>query len=374
MYSLISFCFLFPETVERPAAKFTEEDAKKKANSYLKQGLDSIRTHPVYSDTYPLALCMMALVTNLLTMIDSSQFSDFSVFLVSSIWAIATAGDKEKLGPDASGMMWQAFERLRTNNDYVNKWHEFLHSVNIHDDGKHTRIIFHHLLQFILHLILKDRHLSDKPMEHIDEENQKISNEEEQVLRYVAGYIPYALYKKFKTHKSKVAEVYCKLLHSWKVSSCNNVKTFLEYSNEWINLQNRGGLFRVTDDLYLFFRTLENESRTLLTKANLDKFPGVNIRSSLFDKILAQRRVQTYWCSLTESKITGENSKRLLDIVVKYYIKIRCKAFIRVYLDLKKSSAMRKASEKKVSKKAEKALRKELAMSSSSNVVETNLQ
>ncbi|XP_038062542.1 uncharacterized protein LOC119733034 [Patiria miniata] len=273
--------------VQRPVAKFSQEDAIRKASVYVRDGLLNIKSDPVYSASYPIALCIMALVTNLLT----------------------------------------------------------------------------------LGLIVSDRNSHDKPERTVNvSKSEKISKEEEQVLRYVAGYIPFALYKRFKMHKNKVAEMYCKLLSSWKVPSSSNTKTFLDYTHEWIKLQNRGGLFTISDELYIFFRTIENESRTLLTKANLDQFPGVNVKSSLFDKILAQNRVHTYWCSLTEGKIQGECSKLLLDIIVKYFIKIRCKAFIKVYLDLKKSALKQNSTQKKVSKKAEKALRKELASSTNNKV------
>ena len=178
--------------------------------------------------------------------------------------------------------MWRTFHDFRSNNEHVRKWHEFLKSVGINEEGKHTHIVYQHLLQFILGLIVNDRNSHDKPESAVNIPvtlSDKMSKEEEQVLRYVAGYIPFALYKRFKMYKNKLAENYCKLLSSWKVPSSSNTKTFLDYTHEWIKLQNRGGLFTISDELYIFFRTLENESRTLLTTANLDRFPGVNVKS-----------------------------------------------------------------------------------------------
>ena len=150
------------------------------------------------------------------------------------------------------------------------------------------------------------------------------------------------------------SQIYCKFLKSWKVSSSTMAKTFLDYTNEWINLQNRGGLYHVSDGVYLLIRSMEFVSRTILTKDKLHGFPHTDLNTTLSEKILSDHKVQNYWCSVTQGKVTGELSKKLLHIVVKKWIKIRTKAFINVYLNLKKYS------DQSVSKKAEKALRKDL--------------
>ena len=92
-----------------------------------------------------------------------------------------------------------------------------------------------------------------------------------------------------------------------------------------------------------------------MTFGNLGTFHGVDIQTELTDKIQANKRVQTYWCSLTQGKIQGLASKKLLDMVIKKSIKIRSKAFLSVYLNLKKASRKSVAS-----KKVEKALCKDL--------------
>ena len=106
--------------------------------------------------------------------------------------------------------------------------------------------------------------------------------------------------------------------------------------------------------MFTFFRTLENEARPVLSKGNLEEFVGKNIKRCLKAKMMSQSRVHNYWCNLTRGKISGDVSKRLLDSVVNLYIKIRIKAFLKVYLNLKKAAGQ-------ASKKSEKALRKELA-------------
>ncbi len=175
------------------------------------------------------------------------------------------------------------------------------------------------------------------------------------MLRYVAGYIPFALLKKYKRQVNKTAQMYSQFLACWSVQSITSGKTFLSYTKEWIDAQNRGRLFQVSDDVYLFFRSMELVSRKFLTTSNLQEMSQVNINTVLMNNISSNYRVQTYWCGLTDSKISGDSSKSFLEVIIKFYIKLRCKAFLKVYLDLRKAN-----SRATISKKGEKALRKDL--------------
>ena len=148
--------------------------------------------------------------------------------------------------------------------------------------------------------------------------------------------------------------MYCQFLSCWSVQCITSGRTFLAYTKEWIEAQNRGRLFTVSDDVYLFFRAMEVVSRGLLTTSNVHRMSELNINTTLKDKISSNYQVQTYWSSLTNSKLSGDASKVFFDIITRYYIKLRCKSFLKVYLDI------RKASSKQVSKKGEKALRKDL--------------
>ncbi len=337
-------------SVERPSCKFTETHAQENAVGYLKTGLERIKVHPVFSGKYPQAMIVIGLVTALLNSSNSPHFSEYSCTLVSALWVIVTAGDDKFLQPEAMDKVWQAFHKFKLTSG--NEWKAFLDILRIDSLGNHIQIVYQHLLLDIVTLLIKDRNEADLPLSQSDKK-VPLSKEEEQVLRYVAGYVPFALCEKLRTQKNSTAAIYCKILSTWRACTTDTVKSFLEYTNEWITIQNRGGLFHVNDDVFLFFRTIENEARQYLSRENLQNCVG-QVKRKLKTKIMAQKRIHDYWCNLTKEKITGDTSKRLLDMVVNLYIKIRIKAFLKVYLDLKKSSG-------NISKKSEKALRKELA-------------
>ncbi|XP_022088017.1 uncharacterized protein LOC110977844 [Acanthaster planci] len=340
--------------VKRPAQRFTVEHAKTNAAEYVKAALERIQNHPIFTGTYPLAVLAMTLVTSVLQVQDSSAFTDFSVTLVTALWFVATAGDDKFLQPEAMDVVWKHFHKFKLSS--IHEWKSFLESISICTDGNHIHIVYQHLLLSVITLLIKDRHATDLPVAPSNSQVSisNISKEEEQVLRYVAGYVPFALFEKFRKQLNETSSVFCSILATWRSCTTDTEQTFLEYTNKWIQAQNRGGLFNINDDVYVFFRTLENEARQFLSKGNLEEFIGKNIKRSLKEKMMSQSRVHNYWCNLTREKISGDVSKRLLDIVVNLYIKIRIKAFLKVYLNLKKAAGQ-------ASKKAEKALRKELA-------------
>ena len=330
---------------------FKKDHAEEKATQYVEMALKKMQTNPVFTAGYPLAVSAMALVGTLLTLTNSTLFKDYSSEVVGSLWVIVTVGDTKFLQPDSSEMMWRAFHKYKLES--IAGFEEFLKSVNITESGQHVNIVYQYILQTVLSLIVIDRNSHDKPKETLTEEDVPISKEEEQVLRYVAGYIPFSLHQKYKKQTNKTAIYFCEIMRKWRACNTDTEKTFLEYTNDWIRRQNRGGLFHVGDDVYIFFRTLEHVSRQFLTKNNLNNFLGVDIKATLKEKILSLKRVHNYWQTLTREKITGDVSMRLLDMVINLWIKIRIKAFIKVYLDLKKASG-------RVSKKSEKSLRKSL--------------
>ncbi|XP_038057804.1 uncharacterized protein LOC119729269 [Patiria miniata] len=317
-------------------------------------GLQQLQQHPICLGVYPTAVCMLSLVASLMAKTNTEALQDFCAATVSGLWFVITAGDSKYLKPEGYEILWRAFHKYRLEvND---KWIELLQAMGLYREGQHVHLVCQFLLQAVLQAIIEDRNKQDKPIDNQAEtKSESLSPQEEQVLRYVSGYIPFSLFKNLNKQKNDTAMTYCKFLKSWKVDcSDETARTFFQYTNDWIDKQNRGGLFRVSDGVYLLFRAMEQETCKYLTKNNLKTFQGCDIQSTLLNNIKGSHRVQTYWCSLTQGKITGDTSTNLLNMTVKKWIKIRAKAFINVYLNLKK------ATHGHVGKKAEKALRKDL--------------
>ena len=347
---------LFETAVLRPEAKYTEADARQTAHHYFISSLQQLKQHPVCLGIYPVAVCMLSLVASLISKTDTQAFQEFCSATVSGLWLVVTSGDTKYLKPEGSEILWSNFHKYRLQMN--ENWIKLLQALGMNEKGQHVYLVCQYLLQAVIQHMIEDKHRKDKPMDDPTKGktlSESLSAQEEQVLRYVSGYIPFSLYKQLSKQKNETALTFCKFLKSWKVDSVDETaRTFLQYTNDWVEKQNRGGLFRVSDGVYLLFRAMERETCKYLTLNNLKTFQGCNIQAVLLNNIKSNPQVQTYWCSLTQGKINGETSMTLLNMTVKKWIKIRANAFIKVYLNLKK------ATSGTVGRKAEKALRKDL--------------
>ena len=59
----------------------------------------------------------------------------------------------------------------------------------------------------------------------------------------------------------------------------------------WVHLVNRGGLDQVSDELYLFIKSVEMEARTILNQELLINYCGEDLKTVLY--IVLSQRVKT---------------------------------------------------------------------------------
>ena len=88
-----------------------------------------------------------------------------------------------------------------------------------------------------------------------------LSEDEQQVMRYIAGNIIYSLTGKYKkicrTNSNQCILAAMELLCSVKSNGDSSLTTFLDYTRKWTELINRGGLIEVNDNLFIFIRRTE---------------------------------------------------------------------------------------------------------------------
>ena len=90
--------------------------------------------------------------------------------------------------------------------------------------------------------------------------------EEENVIRYVSGFIAHKLLQVYKKDHSPRDALYVEYLTSMAVSGPES--NFYDYTKMWIHLVDRGGLFVVNDNSYLFFSCFGAENKKCSTPAS----------------------------------------------------------------------------------------------------------
>ena len=79
-------------------------------------------------------------------------------------------------------------------------------------------------------------------------------------------------------------------------SSTSAEETFLMYSRRWIDLVNRGGLFVVSDEVYMAFQSMELALQEYLNRVAL----GKHKKEDAIQYIVDDGDVQFFWCCVNE--------------------------------------------------------------------------
>ena len=103
---------------------------------------------------------------------------------------------------------------------------------------------------------------TDQTTSSEDAGTSSMSKDELNVLQYVGGYVPHSLLKKYEKRSGTKYEQFITCLGNMAVLSEHDC--FLEYTKEWVQRVNRGGLFPLNNTTYLFFISIEKQVRNIL--------------------------------------------------------------------------------------------------------------
>ena len=136
-------------------------------------------------------------------------------------------------------------------------------------------------------------------------------SEEEEVIRYALGYVPFSLKKKYQKSQATFAANCIELLDAMSVEGPES--SFLDYTKDWVQRTNRGGLFQVK----------EMSTRDLLTSALLSSADGKGSKmNAIVHTACEDAFVRGCWASLTD-KVDFENSRLLLEDIINLWLTIR---------------------------------------------------
>lgn len=78
--------------------------------------------------------------------------------------------------------------------------------------------------------------------------------EDENVFRYVSGYVSLKLMRRFEKQSGAKVRQFVECLS--KMAVMGEESSFYEYTKEWLKLANRGGTFQVNEPTYLFYHAV----------------------------------------------------------------------------------------------------------------------
>ena len=171
-----------------------------------------------------------------------------------------------------------------------------------------------------------------------------LSSEEQNALRYVAGYVIRKVLEHYKKNDGVSEESL--LLYSFSGNEATGDATEM-----WTDALDRGGLWHVKDSTYALFYSLEEELRCHLQKIPLQTY-SQTIQLRLMDTLIASEDVLFQW-SLLGHEIDDVKGMTVLSKIVKLYVTTRGHAFASSCVELYKQY-------KKKTLQKRKALRTEL--------------
>ena len=178
-----------------------------------------------------------------------------------------------------------------------------------------------------------------------------LTNDEENALRYAAGFVIRCTSRKISTTCHPFKTQMLTILEEMKEDDSKEV-TYLAYTKVWIDKINRGGLLFIDDETFLLFLAIE-----YATRSSLSVLLGLNPPHNLDEDVAAKAiiddpDVQFHWQHLTsnhEETVTKELQNKL----VSQWITIRGFSMAAAVMEDYKHAQC-------IHLKAKKALRKEL--------------
>ena len=189
----------------------------------------------------------------------------------------------------------------------------------------------------------------EKPVGYSTVEIPPLGADEDNVIRYMSGYIPFKLLKKYA--KKNTEEAACIVSCLSKLAQSGPEDDFYAYTKEWTAAVNRGKLFLMNDTAFVFFRRLDCLMRGLFLQQVLG---GTDTTSEqeFVESLLQDGDLMFYW-DILSGHLSTHSSKMLLEEIIELWKTIRGHALAKLFMEQYKT-------EKHIVTKKSKALRQNL--------------
>ena len=249
--------------------------------------------------------------------------------------------------------MWGNYHQLRTSTTFKQKWKSFCKKLAV---DYNTLFIQHITDNVFMELIKKEFPLPAGPEEEISDPGP-MSTTEKNALRYVAGYVCRKVKDNLSSTKCKIENKECMIQCLTETSDITGFDDSID-TEEWVNLVNRGGLWRINEDMYTTFVIMEEIVQPFFSKESAHKLDDAT-RKEIVEKILNNEDLLFQWCFVIGTTVNTELSLVLLQHIAELFLVIRGNAFATSIVE-----AYKQKSHQTLQKK--KALRKGLASNNSS--------
>ena len=255
----------------------------------------------------PRAEAAKELAAKILDVTATARFVTFSSDLLGKLSAVCTSVNKLKLHSSKRKKLWKDFHYL-CESELPVLWTKLLLDVGIVLED--TSLLTQHVNLRLFECMLLE--CSKTP--EVDVVVPPLTADEANALRYAAGYVPFALGKKFKG-RPEVSSFLLSLGIEGEESS------YFDYTKTWVNQINRGGLFKLNDEVFSFF--IEVEMRLRRHLPHLFKVNPTIDRQEIIDDMVTSDDIICYWAVVTCDLDDEDLSVELLQHIIELWVTIR---------------------------------------------------
>ena len=227
--------------------------------------------------------------------------------------------------------LWTAYHQKRTS-EIVAIWEELFDAIHQHLDPLVYQAVTQKLFENIIARIAP---ASSSSSSSSSDKLKFISSDEECIVRYAAGYVPYALIRKYEKHPTQHSVSCIECLCNMAVQGEDS--DFLEYTRAWITQVDRGGLFELNDTAYCLFKEIELETRTSLPSHLQRRIITSSNKQSLISSVMKSRSVQKHWFNLCTDMDDTNSATMLLKEIVELWLTIRGNSIAGQWLEIYKN-------------------------------------
>ena len=226
---------------------------------------------------------------------------DIAVQLCSRLSELLEGSKRHRRLPTAViGKVWSNFHKLRFDPKIQALWVSYQAAIttppSLQGEGKL-------LLQLLLDRILK-RLIADEATEcstaAVPERHVCLSSQEQNVVRYMAGYVVRKMKKKF-TEPSKQLEIqrkrqlFLRVLSAMESKDRHDDVSSFQTTCDWVEMIDREGLCHVSDETYLMMEAIEVETRRYLRPDGVQQAPGQAVQQQIVCSILDNQAILSRW-------------------------------------------------------------------------------
>jgi len=212
--------------------------------------------------------------------------------------------------------LWKKFFLLRSSSDFIQRWMAFIKLTAL----AVKPVLYQHLTDIVFRRSLEEYFQMEYLSEHDGTEDEELTGNERGVLRYVTGYICRHLREKLErgSHPFKEEMVLCLM----ELVKSDQDADQVGLDEEWTDLLDRGGLWRVKECTYQFFRAVEDVSRRDLKKLAR---PVPISKLQMIKNITDDEDVQFYWVIVSADFEIDDQEihDALLEKITELYVNVR---------------------------------------------------